>query len=81
MKDLKSLKKCPIFLEGIDNSMENLENLQVNDLQFYEFAPLTSVDVERSFLRYKNLLANSRRSFTFENIRPIILVTQCNSFG
>lgn len=65
------------ILEGIDNSMENLENLQVNDLQFYKFTPLTSVDVERSFSRYRNLLANNGRSFTFENIRQI-LVTQCN---
>jgi hypothetical protein len=46
--------------------MENIENLQVNDLQFYKFTPLTSVDVERSFSRYKNLLAYNCRSFTFE---------------
>ncbi|KAL4126775.1 hypothetical protein QTP88_010984 [Uroleucon formosanum] len=68
------------FRQGIDNSMENLEDSNVSDLKFYKFAPVTSVDVERSFLRYKNLLANNRRSFTFENIRKI-LVIQCNSFG
>uniref|UniRef100_A0A2S2NDW7 DUF659 domain-containing protein n=1 Tax=Schizaphis graminum TaxID=13262 RepID=A0A2S2NDW7_SCHGA len=76
----KIIEKISNILDGIDNSMEHLENLQVNDLKFYKFAPLTSVDVERSFSRYKNLLANNRRSFTFENIRQI-LVTQCNSFG
>lgn len=36
--------------------------------------------INRSFSRYKNLLANNRRSFTFENIRQI-LVTQSNLFG
>jgi hypothetical protein len=75
----KIIKKISNILEGVDSSIENIENLQVNDLQFYKFAPLTSVDVERSFSRYKNLLANNRRSFTFENIKQI-LVTQCNSF-
>jgi hypothetical protein len=43
----KIIEKIFNILEGIDSSMENLENLQVSDLQFYKFAPLTSVDVER----------------------------------
>jgi len=76
----KIIEKMSNILERIDNSMENLENLQVNVFQFYKFAPLTSVYVERLFSRYKNLLANNRRPFTFENLRQI-LVTQCNSFG
>jgi len=79
-KGFEIIEQISNILEGIDNSLENLEDLNVNDLKYYKFAPVTSVDVERSFSRYKNLLANNRRSFTFENIRKI-LVTQCNSFG
>jgi hypothetical protein len=75
----KIIEKISNILEGVDSSIENIENLQVNNLQFYKFTPLTSVDVERSFSTYKNLLANNRRSYTFENIKQI-LVTQCNSF-
>ncbi|KAL4097204.1 hypothetical protein QTP88_022015 [Uroleucon formosanum] len=79
-KGFEIIEQISNILEGIDNSMENLEDLNVSDLKFYKFAPVTSVDVERSFSRYKNVLANNRRSFTFENIRKI-LVIQCNSFG
>lgn len=32
MKDLKLLSEKSNILEGIENSMENLENLQLNDL-------------------------------------------------
>lgn len=28
-----------------------LEDLQINDLQYYKFAPITYVDVDHSFLR------------------------------
>ncbi|KAF0765111.1 DUF659 domain-containing protein [Aphis craccivora] len=41
--------------------------------------PITSVDVERSFSKYKNLLSNNRRSFTFDNIKYALIV-QCNDF-
>jgi len=46
--------------------MENLEDLEVNDLKYYKFAPITYVYIERSFSRYKNLLINNRRSITFK---------------
>jgi len=59
--------------------MENLKNLEVNDSKYYKFAPITTIDMDWSFSRYNNLLANDRRSFAFENIRKI-LVTQYNSF-
>lgn len=41
------------ILEKIDNLMENPEELQINHLKYYKFAPKTSVDVQRSFSRYK----------------------------
>lgn len=58
-------------LEGVAEDMTN------DDLAYFNYAPITSVDVERSFSIYKNLLSSNRRRFTFENIRKYLIV-QCN---
>jgi len=58
--------------------MEGIEDLKVEDLAFFKYAPITSVDVERSFSRYKNLLLDNRRSYKFELIKKTI-VSQCNA--
>lgn len=58
-------------LEGLPEDMTN------DDLAYFNYAPITSVDVERSFSIYKNLLSSNRRRFTFENIRKHLIV-QCN---
>jgi hypothetical protein len=50
-------------MEGIE------EDLKVEDLAFFKYVPITSVYVERSFLRYKNLLLDKRRSYKFEKIK------------
>jgi hypothetical protein len=76
---LKTLKQISKILGGESIDMNGLpENLTTNDLAFYKFAPITSVDVERSFSIYKNLLCHNRRSFKLENIRKHLLI-QCNS--
>jgi len=59
-------------MEGIE------EYLKVKDLAFFKYAPITSVDVEQSFSRYKNVLIDNRRSYKFEKIKKTI-VAQCNS--
>ncbi len=41
----------------------------------YKFAPVTSCDVERSFSNYKYTLSDRRRSFTFENLRMVLIVS------
>jgi hypothetical protein len=41
----------------------------------YKFAPVTSVDVERSFSIYKNILSDNRTSFSPENLEKYII---CN---
>lgn len=58
-------------LEGFPEDMTN------DDLAYFNYAPITSVDVERSFSIYKNLLSSHHRRFTFENIRKHLIV-QCN---
>jgi hypothetical protein len=60
-----------IHSDEID-TMEGIEqDLKVEDLAFFKYAPITSVDVERSFSRYKNLLSDNRRSYKFFNINVI----------
>lgn len=38
------------------------------------YAPLVSVDVERSFSQYKLMLSDRRRNFTFENVEMMCIV-------
>jgi hypothetical protein len=49
-------------------------------LPFFKFTPISSVDVERSFSKYKYILADNRRSFKFPNLRKYLIV-QCNAQG
>lgn len=77
----KTLNTYSKILNGECTSMNILpEDLKANDLIFFKYAPLTSVDVERSSSTYKILLAYNRHSFQFENIKKY-LVVQCNSKG
>jgi hypothetical protein len=46
----------------------------------FKFAPINSVNVERSFSKYKSILADSKRSFKFSNLRKYLIV-QCNAQG
>lgn len=43
---------------------------------FFKYAPITSVDVDRSFSVYKNLLADNCRSFKFQNIEEDYSIIQ-----
>lgn len=49
-----------------------------NLVAHYKYAPLTSCDVERSFSRYKTILADNRTSFLLENIEKH-LICACES--
>lgn len=74
---LSSISKV---LDGEATSSDSLpEDLTTSDLAHFKFAPITSVDVERSFSKYKTLLSDNRRSFNIENIKQTIIV-QCNNF-
>jgi len=53
------------------------ENLKVEDLAFFKYAPITSIDVERSISCYKNLLLDNKRNYKFDEIKKNI-VLQCN---
>lgn len=75
----KSICTVSKILNGEEVSkLELPEDLNLNDMTYLKFAPITSVDVERSFSTYKALLADNRRSFLFENLRETLIV-QCNN--
>jgi len=57
-------------MEGIE------EDFKVEDLSFFLYAPITSVDVERSFLCYKNLLSDNRCSYKCDQIKKV-MISQC----
>jgi len=50
------------------------EDFSSDDLIYFKYAPILSIDVERYFLVYKNMLADNRRSFTFENLTKSLIV-------
>ncbi|KAE9529999.1 hypothetical protein AGLY_011461 [Aphis glycines] len=74
----KTMKHISNILERKATSRNNtiLEELTADDMAYMKFAPMTSVDVERSFSRYKTTLADNRRRFTFENIKQHLII-QC----
>lgn len=45
-----------------------------SEVSVYQFAPLTSVDVERSFSHYKWILNVKRNRLTMDNIEKNIIV-------
>jgi len=79
---LSKLKHISNILEGEEttNIGESLGELTCNDFVYFKYAPIVSVDVERSFSRYKTLLADDRRKFKFENLAKHLII-QCNTEG
>ncbi|KAE9532725.1 hypothetical protein AGLY_009806 [Aphis glycines] len=72
----KTMKHISNILERKATSRNNTipEELTADDMAYMKFAPMTSVDVERSFSRYKTTLADNRRRFTFENIKQHLII-------
>jgi len=75
----QTLSKISKIMSGEETITDGLpEDLQVNDFIHFKYAPISSVDVERSFSVYKNILTDNRRSFMFENLSKTLIVN-CNS--
>lgn len=53
-------------------------DLVTSDIVYFKYAPIVSVEVERTFSMYKVLLADNRQSFNFENLHKVFIV-YCNS--
>lgn len=58
-------------IEGIE------EDLSIEDVAFFKYAPITSFDVKDCFPNYKNLFTNNRHNFNFESLKQTIVI-QCN---
>lgn len=65
------------ILNGDQIKNKYVETLSANELAMFMYCPVTSADVERSFSRYKAVLTEKRRSFTFENLKKHMIV-YCN---
>lgn len=79
---LSKLKHISNILDGEENTNigELLGELTCNGIVYFKYAPIVSVDVERSFSTYKTLLAVNRRKFKFENVAKHLII-QCNTQG
>lgn len=81
------LEKNPGFLQlcGINEILcrnkpgSDFENeFSPFDLSLFKYAPITSCDVERSFSRYKTILSDNRRGFSFHNLKMHVVIN-CNN--
>lgn len=70
--------KAVTALSEIDMSVvkqfDQLKDMSPTELACFKYASLVSVDVERSFSIYKNMLADNRRRFTIENLRMHMVI-------
>jgi hypothetical protein len=42
-------------------------------LPFFKFVPISFIDVDRSFSKYKNILVNNKWSFKFPKLRKYLI--------
>ncbi|KAH6936631.1 hypothetical protein HPB50_020355 [Hyalomma asiaticum] len=68
------LKQVSIVLSGTDSKIPG--EIRASKVPDYKYAPLTSVDVERSFSAYKQILTERRHNFKPENLE-MVLVCHC----
>lgn len=68
MKIFKILSEDQESFDGLP------ESFKVDDLVYFKYAPLTLVNVERSFLTYKNVLTIKRCVLIFKNIEKCLAV-------
>ncbi|KAL4143890.1 hypothetical protein QTP88_006144 [Uroleucon formosanum] len=76
------LEKISKILDGEDSSelidfSKFPDDYSSDDIVYFKYAPITSVDVERSYSAFKTILSNNRRAFEFENLRKHLII-QCN---
>uniref|UniRef100_T1H901 DUF659 domain-containing protein n=1 Tax=Rhodnius prolixus TaxID=13249 RepID=T1H901_RHOPR len=57
------------IISGTEVTSEHRVPFTTNEITSFSKAPTTSVDVERSFSRYKSILRPDRRHFTFQHLK------------
>ncbi|KAE9533432.1 hypothetical protein AGLY_009070 [Aphis glycines] len=76
-KGWKQLLDINTILCGVSSNEINYHGFSLNEISCMINASITSVDVERSFSIYKNILSDNKVSFTSENLAKYMVV---NSF-
>lgn len=76
--DMDCLRNINAVIMGQTRDVVNVERIQLENIPYYKFALITSVDAERTFSRFKSLLRENRTSFTFDNLSKTFFV-MCNS--
>ena len=69
---LAELDKINKILQG--DTTVDVQEIEPIALSSFKFAPITSVDVERWFSKYKNVLSDKRHSFTESNFEMHLVV-------
>lgn len=64
------------FLNGKTLSLPPNFRVAAEDTDYYRYCLLTSVDVERTFSRFKNIFRDNR-GFQFENLSKCVFIN-CN---
>lgn len=62
------------ILEGQGVANDLLEDMSNDNITLFKHASIISLEVERSFSKYKTLLCENRRSFFFENNKHTLIV-------
>ena len=74
-KELTSVQDISSIIDGVSGKVSKYGPAET---AAFKYAPLTSVDVERSFSKYKSFLRPNRQSFYFENLREHFII-HCNN--
>lgn len=72
---LQVIKKVAAIVNG-EKFVELPENIAINEVEFLNWAPLVSVDVERTFSSFKAMLRDNRMRLLPENFK-MHLVALC----
>ena len=77
--DLVKIVKFNRMMNSLQSANELfLENLSMETVLQYKYAPLTSCDVERSFSAFKMVLSEKRQKLTMVSLEKIMVI-YCNS--
>lgn len=68
-----TMKAVSQYLESGQRT-ENLPNWSEDDLQAARYAPIATAEIERTFSRFKKILAHDRESFTFKNVAKHVVI-------
>ena len=78
-KGFREIQLISRILNGEKNIINNLRiKYSVNEVTCFNYASITSCEVERSFSKYKSFLNDHRHNFTNENLQ-MTFVIYCNN--